>query len=620
MSAAGNNHDQPLKKKVLTDQQTAIINSNGNLRINAVAGSGKTTTIIEYAASRPVNARILYLAFNKSVKLEATRKFAEVGLANTKVETAHSLAYKHIVFRFNYKVKAQGYKNSEICQLLDIRGNGEKHAEFVIANHISKFVTYFCNSDKAKVQDLNYLDTIVDAQARTFVRTFYKFIEDGTRLLLAKMDRGEIEITHDFYLKKFQLSNPDLPYDYILFDEAQDASAAMLDVFMKQKATKVIVGDTHQQIYGWRHAVNSLDKADFNTLQLSASFRFTQDIANLATEILSWKNHLFECKPVAITGKGTGKKEVTKATIARTNLGLLLKAIEFITDNTKVKHIYFEGNISSYMYADDGASLYDVLSLYNGNHDRIRDKLVGSMKDMDDLEEYVEKTEDHQLATMIEIVREYGNEIHGIIKSLKELQTGDEDRHKAEMIFSTVHRSKGMEYDVVYLVNDFLSESKLKELKEKHKSDKTAAFDTARLNEEINLLYVAITRTKNSLHIPETLLPKEFPVSPRIIKVKVRETNFDYNSYFSEKAAAAAKQSPAKKKPVAKPAPVQAYTVFRNREVNKDANKPWTEEQDEELKDFYDDGTSISKIAAHFGRTRGAIIARMKKLDLYFDE
>jgi superfamily I DNA/RNA helicase len=617
MSTADNNHGHPLNKKVLTDQQQAIINSSGNCRINAVAGSGKTTTIIEYAASRPKNARILYLAFNKSVKLEATRKFAEYGLSNAKVETAHSLAYKAIVFRFNYKVKAQGYKNSEICQLLDIRGNGEKHAEFVIANHISKFVTYFCNSDKAKVQDLNYLDTVVDAQAKTFVRSFYKFIEDGTRLLLAKMDRGEIEITHDFYLKKFQLSNPDLPYDYILFDEAQDASAAMLDVFIKQKGTKVIVGDTHQQIYAWRHAVNSLDKTDFDTLQLSTSFRFTQDIANLATEILSWKNHLFECPPVSITGKGAGNKEISKATIARTNLGLLLNAIDFITDNTKVKHIYFEGNISSYMYADDGASLYDVLSLYNGNRDRIRDKLVGSMKDMDDLEEYVEKTEDHQLATMIEIVQEYGNEIHGIIKSLKELHTGDEDRNKAEMIFSTVHRSKGMEYDVVYLVNDFLSEGKLKDLKEKHKNDKKGNFDVARLNEEINLLYVAITRTKNKLHIPETLLPKEFPASPHIVKVKARETNLEYNSYSSEKSS---KQSPAKKKSISRSTPVKANTVIRNREINKDAYKPWTDEQDEELRIHYDNGTSLSKIAAHFGRTKGAIISRLKKLDHYFDE
>ncbi|THU42007.1 ATP-dependent helicase [Niastella caeni] len=607
-----------MKKQELTHQQSAIINSSGDLRINAVAGSGKTTTIIEYAASRPANARILYLAFNKSVKLEAVRKFSDYGLTNTKVETAHSLAYKHIVFQHNYKVKAQGYKISEICQLLGIRGNGEKHAEFVIANHINKFVTYFCNSDKAKVQDLNYLDTMVDVNAKAFVKSFYKFIEDGTRVLLAKMDRGEIEITHDFYLKKFQLSNPALPYDYILFDEAQDASAAMLDVFKKQKATKVIVGDTHQQIYSWRHAVNSLDKTDFDTLQLSSSFRFTQDIANLATEIISWKNHLFECKPVAIDGKGTGKREVVKATIARTNLGLLLNAIDFITDNSKVKHIYFEGNISSYMYADDGASLYDVLSLYNGNHDRIRDQLVGSMKDIDDLEEYVEKTEDHQLATMIEIVREYGNEVHGIIKSLKELHTGDEDRSKAEMIFSTVHRSKGMEYDVVYLVNDFLSEGKLKDLKEKHKNDKSGAFDVARLNEEINLLYVAITRTRNKLHIPEALVPKDFPASSQIIKVKTRESNPEYNSFSSEKKSGS-KQSPATKKQIVKPKE-KAYTVIQRRETNKDAYKPWTPEQDYELKEIYDNGTPISRIAAHLGRTKGAVISRLKKLNHYFDD
>jgi superfamily I DNA/RNA helicase len=607
-----------MSKQKLTDQQTAIIQSKGNLRINAVAGSGKTTTIIEYAASRPKNARILYLAFNKSVKLEATRKFEEYGLTNTKVETAHSLAYKHIVFRYNYKIKGQGYKNSEICQLLDIRSNGEKHAEFVIANHINKFAAYFCNSDKAKVQDLNYLDTITDANAKTFVRSFYKFIEDGTRLLLAKMDRGDIEITHDFYLKKFQLSNPELPYDYILFDEAQDASAAMLDVFMKQKATKVIVGDTHQQIYGWRHAINSLDKANFDTLQLSTSFRFTQEIANLATEVLAWKNHLFECKPVAIAGKGAGKTDKVKATIARTNLGLLLNAIDFITDNSKVKHIYFEGNINSYTYGDDGTSLYDVLNLYNGKHDRIRDQLVGSMKDIDDLEEYVEKTEDHQLATMIEIVREYGNEVHGIIKSLKELHTGDENRNKAEMIFSTVHRAKGMEYDVVHLVNDFITESKLKDLKEKHKNDKTAAFDTARLSEEINLLYVAITRTRNKLFIPETLLPKDFPASARIIKVKPKEMEVSHPGYNNERSFA--KPATVKKRSVATAPKERAYNVLQKRETSKDAYKPWTSELDEELKGHYDNGTAIGKIAAHFGRTRGAIISRLRKLNHYFDE
>ncbi len=52
------------------------------------------------------------------------------------------------------------------------------------------------------------------------------------------MDKGEIEVIHDFYLKKFQLLGAQLALCYILFDEGQDASAAMLDVFFQQTAAK----------------------------------------------------------------------------------------------------------------------------------------------------------------------------------------------------------------------------------------------------------------------------------------------------------------------------------------------------------------------------------------------
>ena len=273
----------------LTSEQLEIINSSGNIKINAVAGSGKTTTIIEYARHRP-EGRILYLAFNKSVKLDAVKRFAEKGLANVQVETAHSLAYKHIVLKHKYKIRHQGYKNHEVAELLNLQGNEEKHTEYVIATHINRFIAYFCNSDKTKAAELNYLDTITDPKAKAFVSSFYDYIVAQSRRFLGKMDCGEIEISHDFYLKKFQLANPQLNYEYILFDEGQDASPAMLDIFLKQKATKVIVGDTHQQIYSWRFAINSLEKADFATYYLSTSFRFSQDIANLAMEVLKLKN------------------------------------------------------------------------------------------------------------------------------------------------------------------------------------------------------------------------------------------------------------------------------------------------------------------------------------------
>ncbi|MEO6948857.1 MAG: UvrD-helicase domain-containing protein [Ginsengibacter sp.] len=588
----------------LTKEQYDIINSTGNIKINAVAGSGKTTTVIEYAKARPKSSKILYLAFNKSVKLQAAQKFSQQGLRNVKVETAHSLAYKNIVFNNNYKVRPNGYKTNEIAELLNLQGTGEKHTEYIIANHIGKFIAYFCNSDKQKVQDLNYLNTITDKKAKTFVASFYDYIVNQSRLLLSKMDKGEIEITHDFYLKKFQLSNPKLNYDYILFDEGQDASPAMLDVFFKQKATKVIVGDTHQQIYGWRFAVNSLEKADFKTFQLSTSFRFSQDIANLAMEILKFKKHFSDYQPIPITGKGSSKEIKTKAVLARTNLGLLLKAIEYVTEKRKVQRIYFEGNINSYTYADEGASLYDVLHLYNGRYSSIKDKLIRAMKDLDELEDYIEKTEDVQLAMMVEIVREYGNDIPDIIKEIKKKHVENDDKEKAEMIFSTVHRCKGMEYDAIQLVNDFITIERLEKLKDGNKSE---TINATKLNEEINLLYVAITRTKNSIYIPESLIPKEFPKSSqiRIIKVLSKEEREQFK--IREKEHEAEKKENNIKK---------AYSFEELRTMHKDAYMPWTPELDDELTIMYCEGVNPKDMAKHFGRTRGAIKSRIKKLDL----
>jgi len=601
-------------KQTLTAEQLAIISTDRNLSINAVAGSGKTTTIVEFAASRPPDARILYLAFNKSVKLEAARKFSVRGLSNVKVETAHSLAYRFIMQDGKYKIQNPGYKTHEIAELLDLKVIGEKHTEFVVANHISKFISYFCNSDKSRIQDLNYLDTIHTAKAKLFVRSFYSQIEAGARKILAKMDTGEIGIIHDFYLKKFQLSNPSLDYDYILFDEGQDASAAMLDIFLRQKTVKLIVGDTHQQIYSWRHAVNSLIKTDFETLQLSASFRFRQDIADLAKAVLAWKNHLGPINPVSITGRGDNSEQKTKATIARSNLGLLVKAIDFSKNNRHAKHIYFEGNINSYTYADDGASLYDVLSLYNGNHDRIRDKLIRSMQTLDDLEDYIKKTEDVQLGMMVKIVKDYGNEIPSIIKNLKSLHTGDDEKHKAEMIFSTVHKAKGMEYDIVHLAGDFVTESKLE--KAKAAATKDEPLQVNKWNEEINLLYVAITRAKNELYIPETLLPKDFPASPQIhlLKDKKKETDLTEHEILEDYLKRRMRSKWDRVYSRRREFEDKLREVKRDREIRRGPFKPWTPELDDELIELFDEEIPISEIAEKMERTKGAIIARLKRL------
>ena len=363
--------------------------------------------------------------------------------------------------------------------------------------------------------------------------------------------------------------------------------------------------------------MNSLEKTDFDTFRLSTSFRFPQDIADLAAGILDWKEHLRDFDPVIINGKGSNGKEISKATIARTNLGLLLKAIEYITDHRKVRHIYFEGNINSYTYADEGASLYDVLNLYNNKPDRIHDKLIQSMKDPDELDEYIEKTEDIQLGMMAEIVKEYGDEIYGILKSLKELHTADEDRAKAEMTFSTVHRAKGMEYDMVYLAEDFITEEKLEKLKAAQK-EKGEPLNVKKLNEEINLLYVAVTRARKKLYIPEALLPRGFPAdTSKVVKKEKSQSKTGKYLQPANLQASSPKPAPAGKKWSRDKLKEKAYTVSEKRNSYTDAYQPWTAALDKELKEMTDSGATVSAMAEHFGRTRGAIHSRLKKLEYY---
>lgn len=627
----------------LTAEQKAIVESTGDIRINAVAGSGKTTTIIEYARARP-GSRILYLAFNKAVKLEAARKFEALKLGHVTVETAHSLAYKHVVFRHQYRVRAQGFKTPEIVSILELQGSGERHAEYILANHINRFVAYFCNSDKLRVQDLNYLDIVTDKQAAKFVKTFYGQIELHTRKLLAKMDKGEIEVTHDFYLKKFQLMAPRLGYDVILFDEGQDASAAMLDVFFKQPATRVIVGDTHQQIYGWRFAVNSLEKAPFTTYQLSTSFRFGQEIAELAMRVLTYKEIIDREVEVSIKGSGDTKVVQSKAVVARSNLGLLLAAINLVQEG-KLQQLYFEGNLNSYTYADEGASLYDVLNLYNDKRSLIRDSLISGMKDMKDLEAYIEKTEDKQLGMMVEVVREYGNELPIILKMIRDKHVKDGEKEKADIVFSTVHRCKGIEYDEVTLVDDFITEARLNNIMNDKKEE---AIDFARLNEEVNLLYVAVTRAKRLLYVPEGMMPAGYSFSSHIKAVPVKKrtdatTAGDAHKLVtgrSFKGADAGVRGKQTYKGLGVPGNGAGGKVggvagklgllrqfekgtegrgnaySRTKEEAKDANKSWTNAMDDELTIMYGDGVGLAELAEHFGRTKGAVQMRIRKLGL----
>lgn len=86
-----------------------------NILINAVAGSGKTTTLLELL--KYCKYRTLFLAFNKSVQEEIQSKIDEGKLRQGKALTMHSLGLSAINHKFN-KVVIKNGKNFDLIKLV----------------------------------------------------------------------------------------------------------------------------------------------------------------------------------------------------------------------------------------------------------------------------------------------------------------------------------------------------------------------------------------------------------------------------------------------------------------------------------------------------------------------
>jgi superfamily I DNA/RNA helicase len=92
----------------------------------------------------------------------------------------------------------------------------------------------------------------------------------------------------------WQLSEPRIPGDFVLVDEAQDLSPVMLDAVHQSGAANgqqpVWVGDSQQQLYEWRGAINALGMVEGQRAFLTQSWRFGEAIADVANVLLAELN------------------------------------------------------------------------------------------------------------------------------------------------------------------------------------------------------------------------------------------------------------------------------------------------------------------------------------------
>lgn len=482
-----------------TEEQEYIKKSNEELIVKACAGSGKTTSFVEKAKFlQEKGEKALYLSFNKSIQQEAEKKFPQ----NTTCKTIHGLAYQSVGRK--YKLSSYGLSVYDVKNILNIPDDPD-YIGHKIAYIIKQLFNAFCGSDAKKVSEITIVNNFIDPDTVNLYYEYNDTIYKGAQRLWNLMDSGKLEITHDFYVKKYSFLKKDLQYDWVMVDEAQDISPCFIEIINSQSSKKIVCGDFSQAIYGWRYGVGDFSSyfPKAKKALLSNSFRFRQDIADLCNYIISLKDTYFcMSDDLSVTGKGNSNELKTKAVISRTNMGLLEKILAY-TEN--IDNVYIEGGFKA-MLSADGYSLYDVMSLYLDKKDRIKSEFIASFGNFQDLKDYVESVSANDLLYLIRMIDNYGVELINIIRDIKEKEVNA--KCKAEIIFTTVHKSKGLEYDIVELGKDFKKEYLIKDASEE---EDLSEAQILKFIEEINLLYVASSRAKNKLILPEDyfLKPQE---------------------------------------------------------------------------------------------------------------
>lgn len=454
----------------LTHEQRAVVDSRAALlAVDAFAGSGKTSTLVEYARARP-RARILYLAFNKSVATDARERFPD----NVDCRTTHSLAYSVEGRKYSGKLgNPRAYEVAQECRC------NPRRSKAILAT----LSAWLCSSDEKigiSHVDPDSVEDDVDAAA----------IVDQARVVWSKMldVRSAMKMPHDGYLKLWALSKPYLRYDIILLDEAQDTNPLTLDLVLAQRdhATLVLVGDRHQGIYGFRKALNAMELVDADErIALTQSFRFGQAIAHVATMLLqSFKDEKQMVKGRDdIQVRWNVDRGRHYAVIGRTNAGLFETAATEVGSHPE-RRLHFVGGFESYLFG----KVLDAYYLWADERSRIKDDSIARFPRWVDFQKYGEEAGDSEVKALVKVVETYGSQIPTLYAAMKEADTPIAER--ADLTLTTAHKAKGLEWEQVYLTDDFIEVNEL--------SDE---FDP----EEINLLYVAATRAVQAVRLPGSL-------------------------------------------------------------------------------------------------------------------
>lgn len=473
----------PARPYTPTGEQSAIIeatHTGQRVVAEALAGTGKTSTLVQVAQTQP-RRRALYLAFNKSVQIEADGRFPEW----VDCRTAHSVAFQAVGKQYADRLPGKpGQSRMSAQQMARIMKVKPAMLDTGTINpvHLTRMaqatVNTFMKTADRSISRYHIPPRVLSTHSPHEVADIVLPVANRIWEDLQRVD-GKFYFPHDVYLKLWQLTNPQLPVEYVMFDEAQDADPVIAHIVASQQMQQVYCGDRNQAIYGWRGAIDALSQIQGATrLPLTKSFRFGPAIAEAANE---WLDLLGS--PLRVIGHDPiqstiGPVEIPRAILCRGNGTALGWVIKFQQIGIKVALAPGDKDAGK----DISRFAWAAKDLMQGNGTDHPD-LVG-FQTWQELVKFVEEEENtDDLKRLVGIINRVG--VSGVIDAVKGLSLEKD----AQITVSTAHKAKGLEWESVRVADDFVPPQEDEATGEMPEPDYDA----------MKLAYVTVTRAKMRL-------------------------------------------------------------------------------------------------------------------------
>lgn len=482
-----------------------VQHGTGDGLVNAVAGSGKTSTLVE--ASRFLEIDALFVAFGKGIAEELAARLAGTRMV---AKTIHSLGHGCLI-RTLGKLQIDAAKYRPICKdivfdrLSDQLNTTDSHTLVALMRDLVRFARLTLTDPKNPTALWEMVDHFGIGGDRELLKVCMPHIDEAITIGKRQAQQAKIiDFDDQVYLPAaWNLQPPQ--FSWVFVDEAQDLNAAQLDFVLKCRAPggrMLFVGDEHQAIYGFSGA----DSASFWTIQartharilpLSICYRCPSSHVRLAQEIVAE----IESAPTAPEGVVQSVDESGLAAelhegdmvLCRLTAPLVDLCIRLIQKRVPARVLGKDIGRQLTNLVEDVAQLkgFDFAKFgeFLSRYEHLQET---KMAQREDSEGQIEALHDRVAAVRSCHESYQAVSADDLRQQIEDLFSDEED----VVTLATVHRAKGLERDRIFL----LKPEKMPLIWPKQQEWE--------LQQEMNLRYVALTRAKRALYFVGAEVPQ----------------------------------------------------------------------------------------------------------------